>query len=163
MLLRVLLLAALAFPLLAATDALPPLPTEDSIALRGTVVSSVDGTPIRGALVQLLGANTRAVLTGGNGAFAFEGLIAGDGLVVVRKPGYFSAQEYFPESVGELRVHLSPNMKELELKLYPEAVIYGRVTNENGRPLEGLSVQLFHAGMQSSASRGRKFALRDYQ
>ncbi len=150
MLLRVLLLAALAFPLLAATDALPPLPNEDSIALRGTVVSSVDGIPIRGALVQLMGANTRAMLTGGNGAFEFEGLMAGDGVVVVRKPGYFSAQEYFPESVGELRVHVSPNMKALELKLYPEAVIYGRVTNENGRPLEGLTVQLFHAGMQAS-------------
>jgi Carboxypeptidase regulatory-like domain len=154
MLSRVLLLAALAFPLLAATDALPPLPHEDSIALRGTVVSSVDGTPVRGALVQLLGTNTRAMLTGGNGTFEFEGLAAGDGIVVVRKPGYFSSQEYFPESVGELRVHLSPSMKALELKLYPEAVIYGRVTNENGRPLEGLAVQLFHAGMQSPPSKG---------
>ena len=110
--------------------------------LRGTVVSSVDKTPIRSALVQLLGEKPRAMLTGADGSFQFEGLAAGDATITARKPGYFSPQEYYPESVGERVVHLMPNLAPVELKLYPEAVIFGRVTNENGRPLEGVTVQL---------------------
>ncbi len=153
---RVSVLATFLFTQAAAADGLP-LPkvprTEDSVVLRGVVVNSVDGTPVRSALVQLLEAKPRAVLTGGDGAFLFEGLAAGDAVLVVRKPGYFSAQEYYPESVGEQRVHLAANLPPVELKLYPEAVVYGRVTNENGRPLEGFTVQLLHAGVKRATTR----------
>jgi hypothetical protein len=148
-------IAAIALLLLAANPvvAIPFFPAAvDSIALRGTVVSSVDGTPIRAALVQLLGEKPRAMLTGTDGNFAFEGLQAGDAVIVARKPGYFSAQEYFPESVGKQRVHLGPNLKEIALKLYPEAVVYGRVTNEKGRPLEGFTVMLQRMGASASAA-----------
>jgi hypothetical protein len=120
-------------------------PAEDSIALRGSVVNSVDGTPVRAALVQLLGEKPRAMLTGADGTFEFDGMAAGDVAITVRKPGYFSAQEYFPESVGKQKVHLAPNLQPIELKLYPEAVIYGRLTNEEGRPLEGMTVQLLRS------------------
>jgi Carboxypeptidase regulatory-like domain len=146
-------IAGMFFALFAVFSALafPPEPLpEDNFVVRGSVVSSVDGTPVRAALVQLLGEKPRAMLTGTDGSFAFEGLAAGDAIIVVRKPGYFSAQEYFPESVGEQHVHLGPKMKDLELKLYPEAVVYGKVTNENGRPLEGFTVQLRRAGTKSS-------------
>ncbi|HXY00070.1 MAG TPA: carboxypeptidase-like regulatory domain-containing protein [Candidatus Limnocylindrales bacterium] len=127
-------------------------PGEESIVVRGTVVSSVDGKPIRAALVQLLGDSLRATLTGSDGSFLFEGLTSGDVVLTARKPGFFSPQEYSPESVGEQRIHLAPNLPVIELKLYPEAVLYGRVTNENGRPLEGFSVQLRRAGAKGSAS-----------
>jgi hypothetical protein len=120
------------------------------VVLRGTVVNSVDGMPIRAALVQLLGERPRAILTGADGTFEFDGLAAGDAAITVRKPGYFSAQEYYPESVGEQRVHLGPNLQPVALKLYPEAVIYGRLTNENGRPLEGMTVQLTRAGARGA-------------
>lgn len=125
---------------------------EDSIALRGSVVNSVDGTPIRAALVQLLGEKARAMLTGADGTFEFDGMAAGDVVAItVRKPGYFSAQEYFPESVGEQKVHPAPNLQPIELKLYPEAVIYGRLTNEEGRPLEGMTVQLLRTAAKGTA------------
>ena len=156
MIARCLVILAVLFPLIAATvgQTLPSTSSdEDSIALRGVVVSSVDRTPIRAALVQLLGKKPRAMLTGADGAFQFDGLGAGDAVVVARKPGYFSAQEYYPESVGEQHVHLVANLKPIELKLYPEAVVCGRVTNENGRPLEGFTVQLIRVGAKGSGSR----------
>jgi hypothetical protein len=92
------------------------------------------------------------MLTGADGTFEFDGLAAGDAAITVRKPGFFSAQEYYPESVGEHRVHLGPNLQPVELKLYPEAVIYGRLTNENGRPLEGMTVQLTRASARGAVS-----------
>jgi Carboxypeptidase regulatory-like domain len=138
--------------LLVVTGAFLPslFAAQDNVVLRGTVVSAIDGTPIRAALVQLLGEKPRAMLTGADGTFEFDGLAAGDAAITVRKPGYFSAQEYYPESVGEQRVHLGPNLQPVALKLYPEAVIYGRLTNENGRPLEGMTVQLTRAGTKGA-------------
>jgi hypothetical protein len=120
--------------------------TDANIALHGRVVSSVDGRPVRAALVQLMGTTPRAVLTGADGSFRFEELAAGEVVVTARKPGFFSPQEYYPESVGEQRVHLTENLQPIELKLYPESVIFGRVTNESGRPLESLSIQLRREG-----------------
>ncbi len=133
----------------------PALCAEDRITLRGVVVNSVDGTPIRAALVQLLGEKPRAMLTAADGAFEFDGMTAGDVAITVRKPGYFSAEEYFPESVGKQKVHLAPNLQPIELRLYPEAVIYGRLTNEEGRPLEGMTVQIVRAAAKGAAGRNK--------
>jgi hypothetical protein len=126
-------------------------PEDENIVLQGKAVNSVTGAPVRAALVQLVGENPRAVMTAADGSFEFEGLATGDAVISVRKPGYFSAQEYYPESVGEQHVHLVPHLQAIELKLYPEAVVYGRVTNENGRPLEGFTIQLTHLGTRNSA------------
>ena len=43
-------------------------------ALRGTVVNSVTGEPIRGALVQIYFNGQSSMLTGPDGKFQFEGL-----------------------------------------------------------------------------------------
>ncbi len=119
---------------------------DDSVVLHGKVVNSVNAAPVRGALVQLLGEKPRAVLSDADGTFAFDNLTPGDAVIAVRKPGYFSAREYYPESVGEQHVHLALRMPAIELKLFPEAVVFGRVMNENGRPLEGFNVELVRAG-----------------
>ena len=119
---------------------------DDSVVLRGKVVNSVNAAPVRGALVQLLGEKPRAVLSEADGTFAFDNLTPGDAVIAVRKPGYFSAREYYPESVGEQHVHLALHIPAIELKLFPEAVVFGRVMNENGRPLEGFNVELVRAG-----------------
>jgi len=118
---------------------------DDNVVLRGKVVNSVNAAPVRGALVQLLGEKPRAVLSEADGTFSFDNLAPGDAVIAVRKPGYFSAREYYPESVGEQHVHLALQMPAIELKLFPEAVVFGRVMNESGRPLEGFNVELVRA------------------
>jgi Carboxypeptidase regulatory-like domain len=114
----------------------------DTYTLRGTVVNSEDGNPIRTALVQLKMGKTRTVLTGVDGTFEFAGLAAGEAVVSVRKPGYFSPQELHPESVGELKVHVRDGVDAVSLRLIPEGIIAGRVVGEGGDPVEGLAVQL---------------------
>jgi hypothetical protein len=114
----------------------------DTYTLRGTVVNSEDGNPIHTALVQLKMGKTRTVLTGADGTFEFAGLAAGDAVVSVRKPGYFSPQELHPESVGELKVHVRDGVDAVSLRLIPEGIITGRVVGEGGDPVEGLAVQL---------------------
>lgn len=147
--------AAFLFPYVVAVAPLSPhqlAQTKEDIIMQGRVVNSENGQPIRAALVQLVGSQTRAALTSTDGSFRFEGLADGDVLLMVRKPGYFSPQEYRPQSVGPQQVHLSPDLPPIELKLYPEAVIFGRVTNENGRPLEGMGVELRRMGTKRTAN-----------
>lgn len=128
-------------------------PAKEEVVLEGRVVNSETGQPVHAALVQFVGNKSRAVLTDSDGAFRFEGLMPGDGLLTVRKPGYLSPQEFRPQSMGQQRVHLVPNLPPVEIRLYPESVIFGRVTNENGRPLEGMTVLLRPAGSKHSTFR----------
>ena len=139
--------ALLTLSVFSVSSALGPFVFADGgCVLRGRVVSTVTGHGVSRALVEVTGRAGRAEMTDSDGTFEFKDLAAGDTLVQVRKPGYFSAREYYPESIGQQHVQVAPGMRPIELKLYPEAVVFGRVTNENGRPLEGFSVQLVRPG-----------------
>lgn len=112
----------------------------DTVSLKGTVIDSATGEAIHGALVEVSGTQTRAMLTGGDGKFDFEGLPPGDVVVRPKKPGYFSAYDLSPERQHLENISLENSAPPIVLKLIPEGVIYGRVTAENGEPLEGLPV-----------------------
>jgi hypothetical protein len=112
----------------------------DTVSLKGTVVDSATGEAIHGVLVEVSGTQTRAMLTGGDGKFDFEGLPPGDVVVRPRKPGYFSAYDLSPERQHLENISLENSPPPIVLKLMPEGVIYGRATAENGEPLEGLPV-----------------------
>ncbi len=135
------LLLALFFPLTGAAQQ-----EDERVTLRGTVVNSSNGTPIRGALVQLSGEHPRATLTGADGVFEFSGLKPAEVEITARKPGFFTAQELRPNTLSERRVHLVPEMGPVTLQLFPEGVIFGRITGENGEGLEGLTVLLRRLG-----------------
>ena len=109
--------------------------------LNGIVVNAVTGEPVGNALVQLHGAGERAQFSGANGAFVFSKLPRGRYPVTAKKPGFFDDQE-----LGHLVSWMNflrevPFNERLILKLTPEAVIYGQLKNENGDPLEGISVK----------------------
>src|SRR5258707_15738699 len=80
--------------------ALFPIPTfsaqvaqnADRYPIRGTVINSLTGEPIRGALVQIYANRQRSVLTGADGSFQFADVPAGTLNLNVRKPGFFTAQ-----------------------------------------------------------------------
>src|SRR5216684_8950408 len=110
----------------------------------GMVVISVTGEGIGGALVQMYANRQRAALTGADGKFQFEGLPRGTFTVVAQKPGYFS-----PQQLGGTRqpswitVDTEQAPPPMVVKLIPEGVLAGRVTGEDGEPVESLPVQLF--------------------
>jgi hypothetical protein len=98
------------------------------------VVNSVTGRPIARALVQ---AGQHAMLTDAEGHFEFRDVIENISLVA-NKPGYFT------ENAGAMTAWSSASDKTgpLELKLVPEAVLSGHVTDPSGAPIEGVSVML---------------------
>jgi Carboxypeptidase regulatory-like domain len=110
--------------------------------LSGTVVNSVSGEPVRGALVQIYFNGQSSMLTGPDGKFQFDDLPAGFSTINVRKPGFFAEGDLRPSERGQLQVTTGPNSPPVVLKLIPEGIVYGRISEEDGEPIEELPVEL---------------------
>jgi hypothetical protein len=125
--------------------------SDDKFTLRGTVVNSLTAEPIRGALVQIYFNGQSSMLTGPDGKFQFDGLPPGQTSINVRKPGFFSEDD-FQSSARREMVTIGPNNSPVILTLIPEGIIYGRISEEDGEPIEGLPVSLLAQSLQN----GRK-------
>jgi hypothetical protein len=95
------------------------------------------------------------VLADEEGHFELQGLPAGRFTVNARKPGFFSEQEIAqgdPTQLHELRVEVGPDAPPTVIKLYPAAVITGRIT-ANSEPLEEVPVKV----MQLKVTSGNRY------
>ncbi len=120
---------------------------QQTYVITGTVVDSVRGEGIRGALVELSGEAHDATLTDAGGKFRFEGLASNRVTVTAKKPGYFNEQEMLRHVMlvaGQNRNQPPPLTKSITdpvtVKLVAEAIIFGRVTGYRNEPIESLPV-----------------------
>lgn len=112
--------------------------------LRGSVVNSASGRPVAHALVRISPALLPAVLTDSEGRFQFENVLAGFITLEARKPGYLAGDSYsswFAPKTASF--DFGPNTPPATLTLVPEGVIFGQVTDENGQPIEGITISVF--------------------
>src|SRR5260370_11398212 len=108
--------------------ALFPIPTfsaqvaqnADRYPIRGTVVNSLTGEPIRGVLVQIYANGQRSVLTGADGSFQFADVPAGTVNLNVRKPGFFAVQAIQSPRAQASFATSGPDQPPVALKLIPE-------------------------------------------
>ncbi len=128
-------------PHLSPAQSLPPS-SSCPCTLQGSVVDSVSGQPIPHALVRLTANSHRATLTGSEGKFQFEGLPAGSVTLQAGKPGYLDNDAFGPWSGTRSLFQFGPGAAPAILKLTPENVISGQVSDENGEPLEGFTVSV---------------------
>src|SRR5260370_36948724 len=104
-------------------------PRGNQSKLEGVVINSLTGKPLPRALVQVAG---RALLTGPQGDFAFDGLSAGTVQIQVSKPGYFApgASAMARGSSPGSSVTVGPDTGKIALKMSPESIIAGRLPNQ---------------------------------
>jgi hypothetical protein len=105
-------------------------------SLEGTVINAVTGEPVRRALVQTYAGKHRLALTDSNGHFEFDDLATGPVPLSVTKPGFLDGQQS-----NRNTPKAGPNSAPAILKLIPESLIYGRVLDSSGEPLEQVSVK----------------------
>ncbi len=100
-----------------------------SHSISGQVVNSVSGEPIARARVQV--GTQQAVLTDHDGRFAFDDVREDSAYAFASKPGYF-AEDRAVLAQGE----------SITVRLIPEAIVFGTISDQNGQPVQDLRVQL---------------------
>jgi hypothetical protein len=117
--------------------------------LSGTVTNSQTGQPVKQALVlarvsrPAIRAQQIPALTDGAGNFSLTGLAAGTYSLTVQKSGYTS-----DPGVQLPSLVLGPSHDGVALRLMPLGKIAGRVTDNEGEPVPGVSVRALRAVLQ---------------
>ncbi len=97
--------------------------------IAGKVMSSVTGAPLRKATVTLKsGKVDRATASDAEGRFRFEGVPPGQYRLKTVRQGFLPDESQFEVSLGE-------SATDVELSLTPQAVLAGRVVDEDGDPV----------------------------
>lgn len=126
----------------------------EKCVVTGRVTNALTGEPIKKAEVHLDFANRQNQMSGPRGyggkadaagSFRFEGVEPGEYALTADRPGFLYSS-YGSKAPNQPGTHLalSPgqHMSDLNIALFPEAVISGRVVDEDGDPVEGM-VQVF--------------------
>lgn len=113
----------------------------------GKAVNSVTNEPIRKANIQLqapeMGRQGIAAVTDNDGNFVFENLDPGNYRMTGEKAGFVRSTFGTRSSMsmgGTIAVGAGAEVKDIVIKITPAAVISGRILDEEGEPLEGVSV-----------------------
>ena len=128
--------------------------------ITGTVVNAQSGEPVRRALVQVWGAPAQSALTGSDGRFTIDGIPEGPLNCSVSKPGYFDARSVPSAGNNQFAQNYSvgSGKNDFHLVLFPAARIIGRLTDQDGEPVERTQLQLVFEqivnGRKQLANRG---------
>jgi carboxypeptidase family protein len=150
---------ALAAPALDAQQAALPIqpqpPKLETCSIEGRVISAVSGEGVRKVEIVVSGKENRqySTTTGAGGVFAIEDIEPGRYGLGASKHGY-AYFKYGARGTGRAGATLSldpgQHVSDLVLALSPQAVITGRVLDEEGDPVRFIDVQLlkysFHRG-----------------
>jgi hypothetical protein len=158
-------LALLPYTAWAQNQTLPPRQSStNSFRVAGTVVSKTDGHPISGARVALASVKNRqkpeSMVTGDDGKFEFTGVPAGKYSLNGARRGFISAfYDQHDQYSSAIVTGAEVDTENLILKLAPNALISGRVLDENGEPIRHANIMLYsddHQGgsHQIHSSRG---------
>jgi len=115
--------------------------------IAGKVVNSVNGEPVRRAVVIARAQDAErgqsyAAETDANGQFAIGDMEPGSYLVSASNQGFhFRARGATGAPPPPLKLERGQEVKDLVLRLIPTGVIAGRVTDEEGDPVRGAQVQ----------------------
>jgi protocatechuate 3,4-dioxygenase beta subunit len=96
--------------------------------VQGQVADATTGAPLAGAYVSVYGVKPLITRTDAGGLFRLEGAT---GAVQVARPGYLESSNA-AQRKGQ----------DLSIRLTPEAVISGKLEDEDGFPVEGAQVQI---------------------
>ena len=139
---------------------------QSKASIAGQVVSQATGAPLKNAVVKLqrvAGYSQDPLIqqTNEEGRFRFTDLQPGDWEVSADLrgfvPGYYGGRKFLPQGS---RVSLRTNqaLRDLVLKLVPQATITGRVLDIEGEPVEGARVAVLKAGYANGFPRWSEVA-----
>lgn len=138
--------------LTAAASLMMAQAPQQQYSISGSVVNALTGEGVRRAVVHLNGSGPqRDAFTDASGRFEIPNVTEGRYLVTAQRPGFFDPSAQGP-SQQPVWVDVNANTAPVTVKLSPQSVITGRITNENGEPLQRIVVQ----ATEQQIANGRK-------
>ncbi|MGO9097849.1 MAG: carboxypeptidase regulatory-like domain-containing protein [Bryobacteraceae bacterium] len=127
-------------PLLAVQD--------QQCAIEGTVLNAKTSEPIKKVEVALRredssGGVTNGVLTDGAGKFKFADLEPARYYIWMSKSGFLEGPRRLGDASHVLALAEGQTLKDLTYRLWPTAVIAGRVVDEDGNPMTDVSIMTY--------------------
>lgn len=138
---REMLRTCLIFALLAgAANAQQPAARSASVSLSGQVVKATDGSPLANARIDLAGVQDQSsgfhARSDARGTFQLRNVTPGTYRLSVHRSGYAPAT--YPRA---LVIVANKETDDIVVRLQPQAVIVGRVVDDNGEPRPGVEVR----------------------
>ncbi len=127
--------------------------------VEGFVTRDPDGTPVKKALIELIGENQAeagdyTAMTGPDGLFRIEGVIPGRYHLFAERTGFLDSDKERGRSEGRLlTITAGQEVKDIHIRLQAAAVVRGRVTDEDGDPLANAEVTVFRQTFVGGHSR----------
>jgi hypothetical protein len=139
-----------------AQSAVPVEPGLYRIA--GRTVSAADGSTLQGATVRILNTKTQqpvaSVVSGEDGSFEFTKLKADKYSLSGVTGGYLeSPYDEHDNFSSAIVTGAGVDTESLILKITPEAILSGRITDEVGDPVRGASIMLYREDREEGRSR----------
>jgi hypothetical protein len=137
-------------------------------SIEGQVVSQATGAPLRNAVVKLVWHPSPGIAhdpivqrTNEEGRFLFANLQPGDWEVSAERrgfvPGYYGGRKFLLQG-SRISLKADQQIRDLVLKLVPQATISGRVLDTEGEPVEGARVAILKARYANGVSRWSEVA-----
>jgi protocatechuate 3,4-dioxygenase beta subunit len=141
-----------------------PTPKQEQCRIAGMVVKLAGSEPLRKTRVSLQSMDDRTrtvvVVTDTDGRFELKGIDPGRYRLKASRQGYVSYEygQRKPDDPGAvLTLRPGQEMKDLQFRLIPSAVIAGRILDEDGEPMVGVSVsasrEVYAKGKKSLSSK----------
>lgn len=142
--------------ILLASAALAQQAPPQTGSVEGRVINQVTGEGLRKASVRLYGARTGGrggpgpaggptaaseTISEADGSFRLDNVLPGTYRIVAEKPGFVYARDP-RRGDSQLSVTAGTAAKASDIKLLPHAVVTGRITDEDGDPVQGATIQL---------------------
>jgi hypothetical protein len=120
--------------------------TSGPVTVSGVVLNAINGIPISRALVRI---NDRAMLTDHEGKFEFVQFTPTPSVMLeVQKPGFYFGQEMgFSSTI----IRADQLTQPIVARLYPEALITGTLTTQDGSPLPQIFIHAVRSTYNETA------------
>jgi protocatechuate 3,4-dioxygenase beta subunit len=128
----------------ASTQDPAPAPHASSIA--GTVIKEPGSQPLKKVLVQVIAENQKeggnyTASTDADGHFHIESVVPGRYRIFIERTGFVGVNEHGLKSdVNVFTVQAGQSVGDLLFRMLPTAVISGRITDEDGDPISGVTI-----------------------
>jgi Carboxypeptidase regulatory-like domain len=123
-----------------------PVPAPDASSIAGTVVKEAGSQPLKKVLVQVIAENQKeggnyTASTDADGHFHIENVVPGRYRIFIERTGFVGVNEHGLKSdVNVFTVQAGQSVEDLLFRMLPTAVISGRITDEDGDPISGVTI-----------------------